>query len=255
MSSDSYRCQGANPVDEPVSGTASGSTADPPPAKARPHQIEPRAESLEATLQRIAELTKHALPGVDEVSMTVIEGDLPRTVVFTGPVAMALDERQYADETGPCLDAAMTGRTITINHRDLATTPYPRFSAAAGQAGIAHTVSVALPDADQVTGGLNLYGSAALPFEGQVVALAESFAAQAAAVITNAAQFRMSVERIAQLRAALDTRPVIEQAKGIIMGRDGCSSDEAFALLVRMSQNQNIKLRDVAATLIGAADR
>ena len=188
--------------------------------------------------------------------MTVIEAERPRTVVYTGPLAMELDERQYADENGPCLDAAVSGRTITVNHLDLATTPYPRLSAAAGQAGIAHTVSVTLPEADQVTGGLNLYRSTALPFEDAVVALAETFAAQAAVVIANANQHRMTVERLAQLQTAMRSRPVIEQAKGIIMGRDGCSSDEAFAafaLLVRTSQNTNNKLRAVALALIATS--
>ncbi|KDN19184.1 ANTAR domain-containing protein [Amycolatopsis rifamycinica] len=56
----------------------------------------------------------------------------------------------------------------------------------------------------------------------------------------------------AQLRAALSSRPVIEQAKGMVMLLRGCSAAEAFGVLVAVSQLSNVKLRDVAAVVVAA---
>ncbi|MET9000728.1 ANTAR domain-containing protein [Amycolatopsis sp. NPDC004169] len=61
---------------------------------------------------------------------------------------------------------------------------------------------------------------------------------------------RATLRENRQLRGALRTRGVIEQAKGILIGQRGCSADEAFAILVGLSQHTNIKLRDIAQALI-----
>ncbi|MEV5717111.1 ANTAR domain-containing protein [Amycolatopsis mediterranei] len=59
-------------------------------------------------------------------------------------------------------------------------------------------------------------------------------------------------EENAQLREALASRPVIEQAKGMVMLLRGCPADEAFGVLVTVSQLTNVKLRDVAAVAVAA---
>ncbi|MFC8934619.1 ANTAR domain-containing protein [Rhodococcus sp. NPDC057135] len=58
-----------------------------------------------------------------------------------------------------------------------------------------------------------------------------------------------------ELRRALDSRPVIEQAKGLLMAERECSADQAFDLLVEMSQEWNVKVRDIAGGLVAAAER
>lgn len=62
-------------------------------------------------------------------------------------------------------------------------------------------------------------------------------------------------EEVDQLRDALDTRPVIDQAKGMLIAQHGCSAEEAFRMLSSASQRENRKLRDVAAAMVrGAQD-
>jgi AmiR/NasT family two-component response regulator len=51
----------------------------------------------------------------------------------------------------------------------------------------------------------------------------------------------------------MESRAVIEQAKGIIMARDKCTAEQAFDMLTRISQQQNIKLRDLAQGIVGSA--
>jgi GAF domain-containing protein len=212
-------------------------------------------EPLDVTLRQVAELAKQTIPGVEDVSVTLMENDKPRTVVFTGPLAVQLDERQYEAGFGPCLDAAVTGNTITVDNQEAATTPYPDFSAVARRASIAHTVSVGLPVAQYVIGGLNIYGSDALPFEQPVVELAEAFAGYAAVAVANAARYSSAEDMAQQMRMAMKSRAVIEQAKGIIMAREHCDPQQAFTILTRTSQTRNVKLRDIAEDIVDASHR
>ena len=63
-------------------------------------------------------------------------------------------------------------------------------------------------------------------------------------------------QEVDQLRDALDTRPVIDQAKGMLIARHGCSAEEAFEMLSAASQRENRKLRDVAVAMVqGAQER
>jgi GAF domain-containing protein len=207
-------------------------------------------DSLDATLRQIAHLAKDNIQGVDATSMTMMENDKARTVVFTSALAVQLDERQYDDGFGPCMDAAVTGQTITLDTQDPSSTAYPHFCELALRAGVRHTVSVGLPMAQRVVGGLNIYGSAELPFSGVAIELAQAFAGYAAVAVANAASYHDATALAEQLRTAMRSRAVIEQAKGMIMAERKCDADQAFNVLARASQSQNIKLHQVAELLI-----
>src|SRR3954451_17964438 len=91
------------------------------------------ADSLDTTLRRVTELAKQNLPGAEDVSITVVEDTgKPRTVVFTGRLAVDLDERQYR-AFGPCVDAAVTGQTLLVDTADTGSA-YPEFAPAARRA-------------------------------------------------------------------------------------------------------------------------
>src|SRR5215213_11240302 len=109
-------------------------------------------DPLDHTLGRIATLACQTIGDITEVSVTMVDGDKATTVVFTGQLAADLDERQYENGFGPCLDAAITGQTIVV---DLdADNPYRDFSNAGQRAGVTHTVSVGLPVAQRTVGAL-----------------------------------------------------------------------------------------------------
>src|SRR3954470_17790411 len=71
-------------------------------------------EPLAAILERVVSLAKDVLPVSCEASITLVSSDGPTTIAFTGPPAMALDERQYEEERGPCLDAAQGGERLLV---------------------------------------------------------------------------------------------------------------------------------------------
>jgi GAF domain-containing protein len=206
-------------------------------------------DSAEQTLRRVAELAKRTLGRIEEVSLTLIEEGRPRSVVFTGPLAVQLDERQYELGFGPCLDAAKTGQTLVVDTDD-ADTPYSEFARIAARAGVRHVVSTGMPLAQRSIGGMNVYQTAEGAFSPEFLEHAEVFASYAAVTVNNITSYADAVKQAAHLRTAMQSRAVIEQAKGVLMVRDRCSPDEAFDLLKRISQHRNAKLRDIAQTIV-----
>jgi GAF domain-containing protein len=205
--------------------------------------------SLNETLGRIAALARETVPDTDEVSVTLVDHDKAKTVVFTGQLAMHLDERQYENGRGPCLDAALTGETVVVDvFAD--DSLYPDFAYSARRAGVTHSVSVGLPVPQRVVGALNLYASTSQPLAEEIISLAQAFASYAGVAVANAALYSHTAELANQMRAAMESRAVIEQAKGILMARHCYSADDAFKNLSRLSQNSHRKLRDIAQSIV-----
>lgn len=206
---------------------------------------------LNAILARIAEVAKQAIPGTQEVSVTLIQGNEAHTAAYTGKLALLLDEWQYEQGRGPCVDAATTGAVMLV--ADMATEGrWPEWAARAHSAGAASSLSIGLPVQDAVVGALNIYGATAHAFDG-VTALAQRFAGHAAVALANAHLYDSTAALANQMQAAMQSRAVIEQAKGIIMGQRRCTADEAFVILAKVSQDSNRKLREVAEALVERA--
>src|SRR5215217_1851149 len=134
-----------------VESSRDGASREPLAAFAELSKIMLGDGSLNETLGRIAALARETVPDTDEVSVTLVDHDKAKTVVFTGQLAMHLDERQYENGRGPCLDAALTGETVVVDvFAD--DSLYPDFAYSARRAGVTHTVSVGLPVPQRVVG-------------------------------------------------------------------------------------------------------
>ena len=232
--------------------SATGGGPDPLNAFAELARIVVDAEPADQTLRRIAELAKETLGGVKDVSITVVENGRAQSVVFTGALAVDLDERQYKVGFGPCLDAAKSGQTIVVDTQE-SDTPYREFAQVANRAGVRHVISVGMPLDQRSIGGLNIYSTADDSVSEAVLEHAQMFAGYAAVTVANITSHANAINEAAHLRRAMESRAVIEQAKGIIMARDKCTAEEAFDMLTRISQQQNIKLRDLAQVIVGSA--
>jgi GAF domain-containing protein len=205
-------------------------------------------KSLDATLGQIAALACDTIPEIDEVSVTLVDRDKAKTVVFTGQLAMHLDERQYESGVGPCLDAALSGETVIIDVAEDGL--YPDFARSARRAGVTHSVSIGLPVPQRVVGALNIYASSSHGLSEETIALAQAFASYAGVAVANAALYNHNAELADQMQTAMQSRAVIEQAKGILMARHGYDADQAFRSLSKMSQDSNRKLRDIAQSIV-----
>ncbi|WCN79389.1 GAF and ANTAR domain-containing protein [Micromonospora sp. LH3U1] len=210
--------------------------------------------SLDDMLRRIAELANRSVPGAMEVSVTLVRGRDSWTAAFTGDVARELDEWQYEQHRGPCLDASASGDTVSVPDM-AAERRWPAWAAKARTVGVGSSLSIGLPIQGSVVGGLNVYGDSTNAFDPPSIASAEGFAAYAAVALANAHLYDTAATLAAQMQEAMRNRAVIEQAKGIIMGDRRCSPEEAFALLSKISQDTNRKVRDVAEALVARAVR
>ncbi|MGC4807925.1 GAF and ANTAR domain-containing protein [Micromonospora sp. DT233] len=227
-------------------------TMDPAEAFSELGRIRLDQSSLDEMLGRVAELASQTVPGSRDVSVTMIRGRAGTTVAYTSELARGLDEWQYEHQRGPCLDASASGDSVSVPDTT-AERRWPIWAGRAHAAGVGSSLSIGLPIQEAVVGALNVYGSDPHAFDPAAIALAERFAAYAAVALANAHLYDSATTLAEQMQEAMRSRAVIEQAKGIIMGERRCSPEEAFALMSKVSQDSNRKVRDVAETLVARA--
>jgi hypothetical protein len=130
---------------------------------------------------------------------------------------------------------------------------WPDWAARAREAGLGSSLSIGLAIHEAVPGALNVYAGKPEAFDDEAIILAQTFAGYAAVALANAHLYDATATLAEHMKAAMESRAVIEQAKGIVMGDRRCTADEAFRILTKLSQDTNRKLRDVAAALVARA--
>jgi GAF domain-containing protein len=209
-------------------------------------------QSMDELLERIAQLAKRVVRGADEVSITLAGKDKAVTVVSTGQLAVDLDERQYEQDSGPCLDAAQSGSMAFIPNMS-AETRWPQFTTAATERGVHSSLSTPIPLQQYSNAAINMYATTIAAFTDEDLELAQSFAGYAGVALANMHLYQSTRGLAEQLQSAMESRAVIEQAKGMLMAQNACDANGAFDLLVRLSQQSNRKLRDVAQAVVDSA--
>jgi GAF domain-containing protein len=209
-------------------------------------------EALEDTLQRVADLACRNIAGADVAGVTLLQDGKPRTTVYTDPTSPQIDAAQYETGIGPCLDAFRHQQVFRID--SVADDErWPEFSRAAAEHGMHSTISLPLSVRGNGIGALNLYSRQAAAFSNDAEEHGMLFAQQASVALANAQLYDSAYRMTQQLQEALVNRAVIDQAKGMLMARNGVSADEAFDILRTTSQSENRKLRDLARELVDRA--
>jgi GAF domain-containing protein len=225
--------------------------ADAAAALERLGRLSLRELSMDSLLQTVAELTKTVMPGTPETSVLLLVKDRPSTVVHTGELAVDLDETQYERGHGPCLHAARTGQVTEI--ADTRTeTRWPDYTPHAAERGNLSSLSVPLLiDEDaQVTGALNIYAREVAAFDEDSRSAAVRFGPYAAVATGNLYAYQSARDLADNLEVALQSRAIIDQAKGILVERYKVTPDQAFQLLAQASMSTNRKVRDIADHLV-----
>jgi GAF domain-containing protein len=209
-----------------------------------------REMSMESLLQAVADTAKSVMPGNPEASIFVMTPRRPVTVVTTGRLATDLDEVQYSEGQGPCLHAAAS-RELTEILDTRNENRWPGYARRAAEKGGLSSLSVPLIIDDAGTAvALNIYAREARAFDDESRAAATGFGPYAAVAIGNMHDYQSTRDMAGNLQAALDSRAVIDQAKGILMERHKITADQAFQLLAHASMTTNTKVRDVADDLV-----
>jgi GAF domain-containing protein len=164
---------------------------------------------------------------------------------------------QIQNDEGPCVDCFRSGQAITIadiSANDVAK-QWPRFSPAALRMGFAGVHAIPMRLRDQVIGTLNLFRRAPDGLDQPVARAARALVDVATIGILQERAVRQQELVAVQLQAALHSRVMIEQAKGVLAERHHVTPDQAFLILRRYARNHNRPLTALAGDVInGTAD-
>jgi GAF domain-containing protein len=200
-------------------------------------------------LTEIAGIARRSITAAEAVSITLIRGETAFTAAYDGQLALDADELQYQRGYGPCMDAGRASQTFLVE--DMQTEQrWPDYARHVARLGVRSSLSIPLPFQGATIGALNVYARRPKAFGAEDTTASEEVAAWVALAVGNADAAARTHETLTGLRTAMLTRSVIDQAKGILMERYKVTADQAFTLLTHSSQNQNRKLRDIAAALV-----
>ncbi|MEV6717604.1 GAF and ANTAR domain-containing protein [Lentzea sp. NPDC051208] len=208
-----------------------------------------REDDLRKLMHQVCEQVVHAVPGVDEATVTLLDVGTPFTAASTGDVVMRLDGVQYRSGAGPCLDAAATGRLVRATIHE-AVDRWPDFGAESHAAGMGSFLSAPLTVDNEHSGAINAYSRQGHGFHELDAPLLALYTAAVETALRSHSMYLRAFKLAAQLRSALQSRAVIDQAKGVLMAVHAIPADEAFRLLVERSQRENVKLHALAERFI-----
>ncbi|MEV7097828.1 GAF and ANTAR domain-containing protein [Amycolatopsis sp. NPDC051045] len=190
-----------------------------------------------------------AIPGADMASITAIRDGEPETAASTDDRAVDIDRAQYAAGAGPCLQAAESGEVVRV---PLATagSAWPEFTTHARGLGVGSYLAAPLRVDEQLSGALNLFGYGDHGFAETDSQLLKLYTTVVSFGLRTTRRYHHARQRATDLEAAMRSRAVIEQAKGILMAVHRISAEDAMKRLVTESQHTNVKLREVAARFV-----
>jgi GAF domain-containing protein len=207
--------------------------------------------SLTEVLTDITRIAAAGIPGAESTSITLLRNDKPFTAAHHGEMALAADELQYEKGYGPCMDAGRGGVLLRIDDTETEERWPDYVRHAQAEAGVRSSLSIPLPYQGSSIGALNNYSSKPAAFASPESLQAGLEVAEIVAVtVANAdAHWRLG-EQARNMRIAMESRAVIEQAKGVLMAQRHVDTDQAFEILRQASQRYNRKLREIAQGIV-----
>ncbi|MFF4759515.1 GAF and ANTAR domain-containing protein [Streptomyces sp. NPDC001292] len=202
-------------------------------------------DSPQETLDEIVRAAVELIDGCEASGILAVRKGRAVTLAANGDMVMESDRLQGEMDEGPCFDAARRvdgDRLFRIADLTRPQPAWPRYAPAARDLGIGSMMGFLLYTQDQDFGALNLYSSRPGSFTADSETAGWLLASHAAVAVAGA-------RTVDQLEHALETRHAIGEAMGILRERHGLSEEDAFAVLRRISQHHNIKIRDVARTI------
>jgi transcriptional regulator with GAF, ATPase, and Fis domain len=164
--------------------------------------------------------------------------------------ARLLELFELQAEEGPCLDSFTTGGPVTNVDLAEAQDRWPRFSPAAVEAGFGGTHALPMRLRRQVIGALNLFTDRQTALDEDAVAIAQAMADVATIGLLHERNLAEQTLLSEQLQTALNSRVLIEQAKGVLAARAGISVADAFTRMRTHARRDGVTLTAVAAALV-----
>ena len=210
--------------------------------------------TVEEALERVV-ATADTLFGVDGAALMLADRDQSlRNLAISDARAALLEELLVEHGEGPCVDAYDDKEPMAAD--DLADDDrWPRFAPAAADGGLLAVLASPIPYSDQAVGVLTVFDGQAHPWTEPEREAIVAFTELAALLILNAMEAAERGKLASELQVALDSRVVIEQAKGVLVGRHGLTTRQAFERLRGQARDQRRPLSEVARAVVSAAER
>lgn len=204
------------------------------------------AADVQQTLDRMCHWLVSTVEGCDHAVVTLVKDESFDSKASSDDVGPAVDAIQFEVNEGPSVQAIR--EHLTLQADDLTSeSRWPNFSRRASEAtGVRSMLAFRLFLSEDTLGSLNLYSKRSRAFTEESVAVGTIFATHAV-VALRAAQTR---ENLGQLRQVLESRELVAEAKGILMGRRSISSEVAMELLCRSAERLKIELRELARRVV-----
>lgn len=203
-------------------------------------------ELLQTLVERCANILDAADVGL---LLADASGDL-EVVASTSERSRLVEMLQLSAGQGPCVEAYLTGRSVSISELAEAETRWPKFFVGARELGYASIHAVPLRLRDQTIGSLNLFRDVPGGLVRDDALAAQALADVATIGILQERAFRELDITRQQLQRALDSRVVIEQAKGVLAQQKYLDMDEAFRLLRGTARAQSVPLDELALRVV-----
>jgi len=210
--------------------------------------------TLGEVLTDVTAIAARGIPGAEASSITLLRGDKAFTVAHFGEMSLAADELQYEHGYGPCMDAGRGGVLLRVD--DMRTEQrWPDYVAhVVATTPVRSSLSVPLPYQGASIGALNNYSTKPAAFASPDSLRAGTDVAEVIAVaVANADAHAQLFDQARNMRLAMESRAVIEQAKGVLMAQRRVDAEQAFEILREASQRYNRKLRDIAFGIVESA--
>lgn len=207
-----------------------------------------RSSGLDTLLRDMTDRAVQEVPGAAACSITVRRAGRLLTLAGSDGLPSGLDQRQYENGSGPCVDAAETGDEQYAP--DLAAeSRWPSYTRYALSTGVRCVLAVPIAVEGATGAAVNFYGVRAGALDTSRNE-ARTFADRAGNTIDVGLRIERHRQSAADVRLALLSRSVIDQAAGILMARDRIDAHTALERLRRASQKRNVKLRDLCGQLV-----
>jgi GAF domain-containing protein len=206
-------------------------------------------EIPDEALDRLTALAAELVPGGTAAAVTIAMASGALTFAASDRRLEELHQVQLDADAGPVVESLRHNEPRRVDDTT-AECRWPGFCQAAAEAGFASCLVLPLRTDRQPAGAVALYGTEPNTFRGAAHDIALLVAAQGGTAVHNATLYRTCRRMVESLHAGLESRAVIEQAKGMLHAELGVTPEHAFHLLSRYSQNTNQRVRKISAALV-----
>lgn len=202
-------------------------------------------ELVQLACRQIGQATHHEV----FCAVTLLRPRRSITVASSNDEARRVDEVQYNFDDGPCLRAARERHTVHVPdfHQE---ERFAEYRAAVEEHGVRSALGVPIILMGGANAAIDVYCREPNAFSDDVVAQAETFAAEASKSLTLAVRMANLSETSKDLKAALESRTVIDLAAGVVMAQNRCSQQEAIDILKSASNARNMKMHAIAQAVL-----